>query len=159
MPALTRIVKQATASLEMAGTPPSPGVASLFSAGRRDGIYITYDQGRIFLVTTHPPVTNRRIPPTIWKLLKNALFPRHVASGDVTGDAIERLRQLIQETQTEVPGVNVGLTGEPVLDYDEMTQSQKDITLASIVSLVLCALDFHLRLQRNRPADQRRPSA
>jgi len=36
----------------------------------------------------------------------------------------------------------VGITGEPVLDYDEMTQSQKDITLASIVSLVLCALIF-----------------
>jgi hopanoid biosynthesis associated RND transporter like protein HpnN len=36
----------------------------------------------------------------------------------------------------------VGLTGEPVLDYDEMTQSKKDITLASIVSLVLCALIF-----------------
>ena len=52
------------------------------------------------------------------------------------------LRQLIQQTQDEVPGVNVGLTGEPVLDYDEMTQSQKDITLASIVSLVLCALIF-----------------
>ena len=33
LPALTRIVKQATASLQMAGTPPSPGVASLFDAG------------------------------------------------------------------------------------------------------------------------------
>ena len=41
-----------------------------------------------------------------------------------------------------MPGLNVGLIGEPVLDYDEMKQSQKDITLASIVSLVLCALIF-----------------
>src|ERR1019366_5328772 len=31
---------------------------------------------------------------------------------------------------------------EPVLDYDEMTQSQKDATLASLVSLGLCALIF-----------------
>ena len=38
--------------------------------------------------------------------------------------------------------MNVGLTGEPVLDYDEMAQSQKDTTVASIVSLVLCALIF-----------------
>ena len=52
------------------------------------------------------------------------------------------MRQLVKETQIEVPGVNVGLTGEPVLDYDEMAQSQKDTTLASIVSLVLCALIF-----------------
>ena len=35
-----------------------------------------------------------------------------------------------------------GITGEPVLDYDEMTQSQKDTTLASVVALVLCALIF-----------------
>src|SRR5208283_5191131 len=35
-----------------------------------------------------------------------------------------------------------GLTGEPVLDYDQMMQSKKDATLASIVSLVLCALIF-----------------
>jgi predicted RND superfamily exporter protein len=41
-----------------------------------------------------------------------------------------------------VPGVNVGITGEPVLDYDEMMQSQKDTTLASIVSMVLCAIIF-----------------
>ena len=52
------------------------------------------------------------------------------------------MRQLIKETQNEVTGINVGLTGEPVLDYDEMRQSQKDITMASIVSLVLCALIF-----------------
>jgi hopanoid biosynthesis associated RND transporter like protein HpnN len=52
------------------------------------------------------------------------------------------LRQLVKQTQAEVPGLNVGITGEPVLDYDEMTQSKKDITLASIVSLVLCALIF-----------------
>ena len=41
-----------------------------------------------------------------------------------------------------MPGVNVGLTGQPVLDYDQMMQSEKDVTLASIVSLFLCALIF-----------------
>ena len=55
---------------------------------------------------------------------------------------MERIRQLVQETQAEVPGVNVGLTGEPVLEHDEMAQSQKDTTLASIVALILCALIF-----------------
>ena len=35
-----------------------------------------------------------------------------------------------------------GLIGEPVLDYDEMTQAKKDMTLASLLSLVLCALIF-----------------
>ncbi|HEY5231983.1 MAG TPA: MMPL family transporter [Verrucomicrobiae bacterium] len=147
LPVLTRIVTQANASLQMPGKPPSPGVASLFGANDPSDIYITYNHGRIFLLTTHPPVKESdSTPPALWKLLKNAIaenvFHRQVASGDLTGDAIERLRQLIQQTKNEVPGLNVGLTGEPVLDYDEMAQSQKDMTLASIVSLVLCALIF-----------------
>ncbi len=118
MPALTRIVTQATDCLGRPGTPPSPSVTSLFFAGSETNIYITFDHGRIFLVTAHAP------------------------SDKLNGKAIERLRRLVGETQTEVPGLNVGLIGEPVLDYDEMKQSQKDITLASIVSLILCALIF-----------------
>ena len=66
----------------------------------------------------------------------------HAPNDQLNGAAIERLRQLVKETQNEVSGLNVGLIGEPVLDYDETKQSQKDITVASIVSLVLCALIF-----------------
>src|ERR1017187_4864534 len=118
MPALTRIVTQAADCLGRPGTPPSPSVTSLFNAGSETNTYVTFDHGRIFLVAAHAP------------------------SDKLNGQAIERLRQLVRETQTEVPGLNVGLIGEPVLDYDEMKQSQKDITLASIVSLILCALIF-----------------
>src|SRR5579859_1299199 len=118
LPVLTRILTQADACLQMSGKPPSPGVAALFGANDISDIYITFNHGRIFLLTTHPP------------------------SDELNGEAIERLRQLIKQTQEEVPGLNVGLTGEPVLDYDQMRQSQKDVTLASIVSLVLCALIF-----------------
>ncbi len=118
IPALTRVVAQAIDCLGRPGTPPSPSVTSLFNAGSETNIYVNYDHGRIFLVTAHAP------------------------SDKFNGQAIERLRQLVRETQTEVPGLNVGLIGEPVLDYDEMRQSQKDITVASIVSLVLCALIF-----------------
>jgi hopanoid biosynthesis associated RND transporter like protein HpnN len=120
IPALTRIVTQADASLNHPGTPPSPGVTALFDAGNEAvrKTYITFNNGRIFLVTAHAPIH------------------------DLNGKAVERLRQLIQETQGEVPGLNVGLTGEPVLEHDEMEQSQKDTTLASIVALVLCALIF-----------------
>jgi hopanoid biosynthesis associated RND transporter like protein HpnN len=52
------------------------------------------------------------------------------------------LRQLVNETLAEVPGVNIGITGEAVLELDEMAQSQKDSTVASILSLVICALIF-----------------
>ena len=117
LPVLTRIVTQANGSLQMPGRPPSPGVASLFGATSAD-VYITFNHGKIFLLTTHAP------------------------SDALTGDAIDRMRELIAQTKEEVPGVNVGLTGESVLDYDQMEQSQKDTTMASLVSLFFCALIF-----------------
>jgi uncharacterized protein len=120
LPALTRIVTQATDSLQRPGTPPSPNVITLFGESESDVLanYITFDNGRIFLLTTRAP------------------------NGDLNNPAIDRLRELARETQDEVPGLNIGVTGTPVLDYDEMTQAQKDTTLASIVSLLLCALIF-----------------
>ncbi|HWW03607.1 MAG TPA: MMPL family transporter [Candidatus Acidoferrum sp.] len=119
-PALERIITQASESLERPGTPPSPGVTALFSPGEdaEQQIYITFAKGRIYLVSAQAP--------------KDSLNAK----------SVERLRRLVAETQTEVPGLNVGLTGEPVLEHDEMAQSQKDTTVASIVSLVACALIF-----------------
>ena len=120
LPALERILQQARDSLERPGTPPSPGVTALFAAGDEAtaGTYITFNQGKIFLVTTHAP------------------------SDEKSGDAVERIRELVQQTRMEVTGVNAGLTGEPVLEHDEMAQSQKDTMVAGIVSLVLCAIIF-----------------
>ena len=120
LPSLTRIVSQANEAMQRAGVPPSPNVMTLLDGNEESLLdsYITFAHGRMFLVTTHAPID------------------------DLTNDAIDRLRALIKLTQEEVPGVNVGLTGEPVLDYDQMMQSQKDTTKASIVSLILCALIF-----------------
>jgi hypothetical protein len=139
LPALTRIVTQATDSLQRPGIPPSPNVIALFDTSGSGVLsnYITFANGRIFLVTTHAPDAKTN-GPTV-----NQQHQRGRQTQDeVNGYVIDRLRQLVKQTQAEVPGLNVGITGEPVLDYDEMTQSQKDITLASIMSLVLCALIF-----------------
>ena len=142
LPLLSRILIQATTSLQTSGKPPSPGVASLFGTNDVSDYYITFDHGRIFLLTTHPPVNeSENTLPTVWTLI-TAAFHLQPPNGDLTGASIDRLRQLISQTQSEVPGVNVGLTGDPVLDYDQMAQSQKDVTLASVVSLFLCALIF-----------------
>ena len=120
IPALERIVTQATASLRRGGSPPSPGVFALFAAGpeAERSVYITFAQGQIYLVTA--------------QALKEEL----------NSAAVLRLRQLVEETRAEVPGINVGITGEPVLVHDEMKQSQSDTTVASIVSLIICALIF-----------------
>jgi hopanoid biosynthesis associated RND transporter like protein HpnN len=120
LPALERIVIQARDSLRRQGTPPSPGVTALFNPGGNadNEIYITFARGRIYLVTAQAP------------------------REELNNDAVERLRDLVEQVKSEVPGINVGITGEPVLEHDEMVQSQKDSTLASVVSLVLCALIF-----------------
>jgi uncharacterized protein len=119
-PALERIVTEATASLRRPGTPPSPGINALFSpdADAEQQSYITFAKGTIYIVTAQAP------------------------NDDLNGPALVRLRALVQQVEQEVPGLNVGITGEPVLEHDEMAQSQKDTLLASVVSLVLCALIF-----------------
>ena len=139
LPALTRIVTQATDSLQRPGAPPSPNVIALFDTSGSGVLsnYITFANGRIFLVTTHAPNAETN-GPTVDQQHQRG----RQTQDEVNGYVIDRLRQLVKQTQAEVPGLNVGITGEPVLDYDEMTQSKKDITLASIVSLVLCALIF-----------------
>jgi hopanoid biosynthesis associated RND transporter like protein HpnN len=120
LPALQRIVEQATDNLDRPGHPPSPGVFSFFDpTGEAERqIYITFAKGRIFLLTAQAPID------------------------DLNDQAVVRLRALVAETRAEVPGINIGLTGEPVLDHDQMTQSQRDATLASIASLLICALIF-----------------
>jgi hopanoid biosynthesis associated RND transporter like protein HpnN len=98
-------------------------VTTLFNAGdaaesAQSAAYITFNKGRIYLVTSHAP------------------------NDELNGPAVERLRVLVAATRDEVPGVNAGLTGEPVLEHDEMKQSQDDTLMASIVSLILCAFIF-----------------
>lgn len=120
LPALRRIIQEGTDILTRPGTPPSPGVNALFgaSAEAEKASYITFANGRTYLVTAK------------------------AKSDDLTGPCVRRIRQLIAETQTEVPGLNVGLTGEPVLEIDEMNQSQTDSLAASFISLIGSALIF-----------------
>ena len=120
IPALQRIITQATQSLSRAGRPTSPGISAFFGAGEEAerAMYITFADGRIFLATAR------------------------ARSQELSAGAVERMRQLIHETEFEVPGLNVGLTGEPVLDYDTMVQSKHDATLATIITLLVCSLLF-----------------
>lgn len=134
LPALERILSQAKDSLHRSGTPPSPGVTALFdpSGTAETNIYVTYDAGRIFVLSAQP----KSIAPLADPIKTGQ------AQDDFDGECVQKLRSLVAKTRAEVPGVNAEVTGMPVLDYDEMVQSQKDTTLASIVSLILCALIF-----------------
>jgi hopanoid biosynthesis associated RND transporter like protein HpnN len=120
IPALTRIVTQANESLHRPGSSPSPGVTALFDATdeSEEQQYITFAKGRFYLATAR------------------------ALSEDQNGAAVERLRELVRATEAEVPGVNAGVTGEPVLEHDEMQQSQRDSTVATVLSLAVCAFIF-----------------
>lgn len=65
IPALERIVTQATASLRRGGSPPSPGVFALFAAGpeAERSVYITFAKGQIYLVTAQAVTEERTVPP------------------------------------------------------------------------------------------------
>lgn len=120
LPAIRRILDQAADSLTRPGVPPSPGLAALFGGGGKaeSQMYITFANDSLYLVTVR------------------------ARSSAVVNDAIRRLRALIAETKLEVPGMTVGATGENLLEFDEMQQSQRDSLRASVVAFVLCGLIF-----------------
>ncbi len=120
IPALERIVRGAEDCLGRPGTPPSPGISALFGGGEEAEreMYVTFAQGRMYLVSAQ------------------------AVAEDLNEKAVQRFRELVNQTQSEVPGVNAGITGEPVLEIDEMAQSQVDTTIATIVSFFLVAVIF-----------------
>jgi hypothetical protein len=116
LPVLHRIMEEASKSITGAAVPPTPGITPFF--GDRPGLYLTFASGQIYAVLAS------------------------AASEDVEVQAIHRLRELVRETQLEVPGVNAGITGEPVLKHDEMVQAERDVTAAALLSLILVAVIF-----------------
>jgi hypothetical protein len=116
LPVLHRIVEEASKSITGTAATPAPGITAFF--GDRPGLYLTFARGQMYVV------------------LANA------ASEAVEVQAVHRLRELVRQTQFEVPGVNAGITGEPVLKYDEMLQAERDVNRAALVSLILVAVIF-----------------
>ena len=121
LPALERIVTQARDSLRRAGTPPSPGVTALFDPT---------DDAEQESISPLPTDASSCSPPR----------PRVEELNDA---AVERLRNLVEQTSDR----SARRQRRPdranrCSDHDQMAQSKKDATLASIVSLFLCALIF-----------------
>ena len=58
------------------------------------------------------------------------------------GEAIGQLRSLIKQVQAQHPHVQIGLTGLPVMEHDEMSTSQCDMLYAALISLTGVACLF-----------------
>ena len=50
--------------------------------------------------------------------------------------SINVLRQLTSDVQTRFPGTKIGLTGLPIIEYDEMRSSEKSMSAATILSFL-----------------------
>ena len=134
IPAVQRIIEQAEASIVRRGEPPSPGVNAIFGVGDEavKQQYVVRKNGRIMLLTARARTAGAAKDEA----------EREKKQDELSAAAVEKLRALIAQAAFEVPGLNVGLTGEPVLEYDEAHQSEHDSIVASIASLIICSLIF-----------------
>lgn len=145
LPVLNSILGQLVKSLQTRGRYPyeSPWQAALFAQqqgakpdeahtdflreARRTAFYNTLANDRIHLLLARP-------------------------SHD-SGDAINTLRSEVKRLKPAYPELNIGITGELVLDQDEMESSISDSTRATVWSLLLVVIMFALSFKNPwRPA-------
>jgi uncharacterized protein len=81
------------------------------------------------------------------KLLIMRILPaKDFGTMDVIGEPLKVIRQAIAETLGDHPDVEAGLTGRPVLAADEMATTDRDMTMAAVVAMILVAVLFMLIL-------------
>jgi hopanoid biosynthesis associated RND transporter like protein HpnN len=111
------------ASLEHSDPAAAEGAGKLLSAlAHLDPQYLLSDDGRMGFV-----------------LLRFAVIENEFARGS---QAIGRLRGIIDRVTSRHGDAWIGLTGMPVIEYDEMRISQWDMLWTNVVSLVACILLF-----------------
>ncbi len=91
--------------------------------------YQTFRKGKMFLLLVHP------------RLGSETADDHHAA-------AIPKVRRIIEDVRQQFHGVGINLTGEPVLDYDEMRQSQSDATKATILTAIILFVFYAVTFPR-----------
>ncbi len=77
------------------------------------------------------------------RLLIMRLLPaKDYGTMDVIAGPLATVRTALRQTRAEFPGLQAGLTGRPVLQADEMATTNRDMTRASIISVILVGLLF-----------------
>lgn len=76
-------------------------------------------------------------------LLIMQIFPiKDYATMDVIGKPLATIKTALAATRAEFPHIKAGVTGRPVLQADEMTTTDKDVTKAGIISTLGVLLLF-----------------
>jgi hypothetical protein len=133
LPMMTTVVGQVGDLADAGGSSEwhSPWMQAFIGPGDSDKVeeqmkwqgYQTFRHGEMFLLMIHP-----RVEKGTPEALHEATVPK--------------LRRIMAEAQTRFPEAKIGLTGEPVLDYDETIQSQHDATKATVLTLILICILF-----------------
>jgi len=79
-------------------------------------------------------------------LIMRLLPAKDFGTMDVIGKPLAVVRQALEASRAAYPDVTAGITGRPVLQADEMDTTNRDMTQATLISMVLIALLFMLIL-------------
>ncbi|WP_031482146.1 MMPL family transporter [Maridesulfovibrio frigidus] len=79
-------------------------------------------------------------------LIMRILPKKDYAEMGVIGQALKVVRVALNQTREEFPEISAGLTGRPVLSADEMSTTDKDMTIAAIISILVVGLLFTIIL-------------
>ena len=75
-------------------------------------------------------------------LVMRVLPDKDYGTMDVVRKPLKIVRRAMQETRAKFPDVEAGLTGRPVLQADEMETTDRDMTKAAVIAVVLVGLLF-----------------
>ena len=117
---LPRVMKGLAAALGQAGPYKSPWPEMSFSsplAAEAASMRLISDDGRMGFVLLRFLEEDRQ-------------------SFAQNSESIKALRQLTAEVQSQHPGTKIGLTGLPIIEYDEMRSSEKSMSVATVVSFL-----------------------
>lgn len=77
------------------------------------------------------------------RLLVMRLLPaKDFGTMDVVAAPLATVRQALAETRKEFPALQAGVTGRPALQADEMSTTNRDMTRASVIAVILVGLLF-----------------
>ena len=84
--------------------------------------YHVFQAGKMYVILLHPRLTG------------NVAAPDHHAA------TIPKIRRIMDGAREKFKDVKISLTGEPVLDFDEMVASERDAKRSSILTVILIAV-------------------
>jgi hopanoid biosynthesis associated RND transporter like protein HpnN len=110
----------AAAVLELEAIAAAAPEAPEFIGRPREDEYLASDSGRLLFVGVMPR--------------------KDFGSLGVIDEPLRAIRKAIDEVRAEVPGVQIGLTGKPVLQSDEMATTDADMNVSTAVGIACCML-------------------